>query len=213
MAARIGIETALDAVVRLGVLCCAVGRVQERDRALDVPLADAERAARDGDVAGVDAARALYRAFGLDPTRTRPSSEALLRRVRRGEALPRINTAVDVCNWCSLEVQLPYGLYDAGVLQPPVEVRRGGPGDEYAGIRKETVHLDGRLALFDGKGPFGNPTSDSARTMTTARTTAVMAVVFAPRSVTRDRMAQVLDMTAARLAEYAAGRETDRWVS
>jgi DNA/RNA-binding domain of Phe-tRNA-synthetase-like protein len=92
-------------------------------------------------------------------------------------------------------------------------LRRGGPSDEYAGIRKETVRLAGRPALFDGRGPFGNPTSDSARTMTTSRTSAVLAVVFAPRTVLRDRMALVLDMTAARLAEYAGGRETDRWVS
>jgi len=41
----------------------------------------------------------------------------------------------------------------------------------------------------------------------------VLAVVFAPRSIPRDRMEQVLDMTAARLAEYAEGRETDRWVN
>ena len=180
---------------------------------LDGPLAAAEDAVRAGDVAGIDAARALYRAFGIDPTRTRPSSEALLRRVRRGEPLPRINTAVDVCNWCSLEVQLPYGLYDAGAIAPPVALRRGGPGDEYAGIRKDVVHLEGRLALFDALGPFGNPTSDSFRTMTGAGSRAVLAVVFAPRSVSHDRMGQVLDMTAARLAEYADGRETDRWVS
>jgi len=213
MDVRVEIELALDAAVRVGVLRCDLSRVQDRDPALDAPLAGGEHAVRAGAVAGIDAARALYRAFGIDPTRTRPSSEALLRRVRRGEALPRINTAVDVCNWCSLEVQLPYGLYDAGALEPPVALRRGGPGDEYAGIRKEAVHLDGRPALFDGRGPFGNPTSDSARTMTTTRTRAVLVVVFAPRTVTRERMGQVLDMTAARLAEYAGGRETDRWVS
>jgi DNA/RNA-binding domain of Phe-tRNA-synthetase-like protein len=213
MAIIVTIEPALDAIVRLGVLRCDVGRVQERDPALDGPLAAAADAARARDVAGIDAARALYRAFGIDPTRTRPSSEALLRRVRRGEPLPRINTAVDVCNWCSLEVQLPYGLYDADALEPPLALRRGGPGDEYAGIRKDIVHLDGRLALFDARGPFGNPSSDSARTMTNVGSRAVLAVVFAPRSIPRNRMGQVLDMTAARLAEYAEGRETDRWVS
>ena len=213
MAVQVEMEPPLDAAVRLGVLRCDVGRVVDRDSALDGPLAAAEHAARAGDVAGIDAARALYRLFGIDPTRTRPSSEALLRRVRRGEPLPRINTIVDVCNWCSLEVQLPYGLYDAGALEPPLALRRGGPGDAYAGIRKETVHLAGRPALFDGRGPFGNPTSDSARTMTGVGTRAVLAVVFAPRTVPRERMAQVLDMTTARLAEYAEGRETDRWVS
>jgi DNA/RNA-binding domain of Phe-tRNA-synthetase-like protein len=213
MACLIEIEPSLDAVVRAGVLRCDVCRVLDRDPALDGPLAAAAAAVRAGRVAGIDAARALYRAFGIDPTKTRPSSEALLRRVRRGEPLPRINTAVDVCNWCSVEVQLPYGLYAAGALEPPLALRRGGPGAEYAGIRKEVVHLDGRLALFDARGPFGNPTSDSARTMTGARTRAVLAVVFAPSAITRDRMGRVLDMTAARLAEYAEGRETDRWVS
>jgi DNA/RNA-binding domain of Phe-tRNA-synthetase-like protein len=49
--------------------------------------------------------------------------------------------------------------------------------------------------------------------MTTTRTRSVLVVVFAPGTVTRERMGQVLDMTAARLAEYAGGREADRWVS
>ena len=213
MAVRVEIEPALDAFVRLGVLQCDVGRMLDRDAGLDGPLAAAEEAARAGEAAGIDAARALYRVFGIDPTKTRPSSEALLRRVRRGEPLPRINTAVDVCNWCSLEVQLPYGLYDAGALEPPLGLRRGRPGDAYAGIRKEAVHLAGRLALFDARGPFGNPTSDSARTMTGVHTRSVLAVVFAPRVTAKDRMNQVLDMTAVRLAEYAEGRETERWVS
>jgi DNA/RNA-binding domain of Phe-tRNA-synthetase-like protein len=213
MAAGMTLEAGLDAVVRLGALRCDVGRVLDRDPRLDAPLASAEDAARAGGEASTGPARALYKAIGIDPTRTRPSSEALLRRVRRGEPLPRVNTAVDVCNWCSLEVQLPYGLYDADAIEPPVALRRGGPGDAYAGIRKDVVHLAGRLALFDARGPFGNPTSDSARTMTSTRTTRVLAVVFAPSSVTRDRMGRVLDMTAARLAEYAEGRETGRWVS
>ncbi len=213
MAFSVAIDPSLGAVVRLGAVRSAVGRVEDRDVRLDAPLAAAGEAVRAGSAAGVDAARALYRAFGIDPTKSRPSSEALLRRVRRGEPLPRVNTAVDVCNWCSLEVQLPYGLYDARALEPPIALRRGAPGDAYAGIRKDVVHLDGRPALFDLRGPFGNPTSDSARTMTTVRTRDVLVVVFGPASVSRERMDQVLDMTAARLAEYAEGRETGRWVS
>jgi DNA/RNA-binding domain of Phe-tRNA-synthetase-like protein len=213
MACSMTMDPALAAAVRLGAVRCAIGRVEAPDPALDAPLAEAAARARAGETAGIESARALYRIFGIDPTKTRPSSEALLRRVRRGEPLPRINTAVDVCNWCSLEVQLPYGLYDAGLLEPPIELRRGAPGDAYAGIRKDVVRLEGRPALFDARGPFGNPTSDSARTMTTVRTRDVLAVVFAPAAVPRGRMQEVLDMTAARLGEYAEGRETDRWVS
>ena len=100
MTAPVAIAAELQPLVRIGVLWCDIGRVLERDAALDDALAAAAAAARGGDSAGISAARALYRAIGLDPTRTRPSSESLLRRVRRGEGLPRINTLVDIANWC-----------------------------------------------------------------------------------------------------------------
>jgi DNA/RNA-binding domain of Phe-tRNA-synthetase-like protein len=113
----------------------------------------------------------MYKRVGLDPTKTRPSSEALLRRVRKGDHLPRINSMVDVCNWCSLEFQLPYGLYDAANIDGDVELRIGRTGESYPGIRKDDVRVEGRIALADRVGPFGNPTSDSARTMVTTATT------------------------------------------
>ena len=127
----------------------------------------------------------MYKRVGLDPTKTRPSSEALLRRVRRGDPLPRINSMVDVCNWCSLEFQLPYGLYDAARIDGDVELRIGRDGESYPGIRKDDVNVGGRITLADRAGPFGNPTSDSARTMVTTETTRALLVVFAPVKSTR----------------------------
>lgn len=85
--------------------------VVERDGQLDAPIAAAEARARLSPPAEREAVRAMYRHVGLDPTKRRPSSEALLRRIAKGEPLPRINSLVDICNWCSLEFQLPYGLY------------------------------------------------------------------------------------------------------
>ena len=200
-------------LARVGAMTCEVTAAPAQDPALDGPLEAAARAVQSG--AGLDTgpARSLYRAIGLDPTKTRPSSEALLRRVLRGEALGRINTLVDLCNWCSLEVQLPYGLYDLDRVRPPVEVRRGRPGEEYAGIRKDVVHLAGRLVVADADGPFGNPTSDSARTMVTIEARRILVVVFGPATMATAAMGRVLDMTTARLAEFARGRETWRWVS
>ena len=83
------------------------------DSRLDAPLSTAEAAVRANPPDEIVAVRTMYKRVGIDPTKRRPSSEALLRRVRKGEGLPRINSMVDVCNWCSLEFQLPYGLYDA----------------------------------------------------------------------------------------------------
>ena len=115
-------------------------------------------------------------------TKARPSSEALLRRVRRGESLPRINSLVEICNWCSLELGIPYGLYDADHLRGDIELRLGRTREEYAGIRKDIVHVEGRMTLADAEGPFGNPTSDSVRAMVTIATARAVAVIFMPRS-------------------------------
>lgn len=177
---------------------------------MNAPLAEAESAVRTSPPAEVSAVRSMYKRVGLDPTKTRPSSEALLRRVRRGDPLPRINSMVDVCNWCSLEFQLPYGLYDAAHIDGDVELRLGRPGEQYAGIRKDAVHVGGRIALADAAGPFGNPTSDSARTMVTTATTRALLVVFAPAELERGRLARVLEVTSARMAEFTGCRETHR---
>ena len=81
--------------------------------------------ARAREVPGAADARTLYKALGLDPTKTRPSNEALLRRALKGESLYRINTLVDALNLCSLRYQLPFGLYDLARIEPPVRPAQG----------------------------------------------------------------------------------------
>ena len=193
----------LTGIVRPGILWLDGAVVVERAARLDPALAAAEAAVRANPPGEAAAVRTMYKRVGLDPTKTRPSSEALLRRVRKGDALPRINSMVDVCNWCSLEFQLPYGLYDAARLEGDVvEMRIGREGESYAGIRKDEVHVAGRICLSDARGPFGNPTSDSARTMVTTATARALVVVFAPASIDPARLTHVLDATGARMAEF-----------
>ena len=196
----------LDAIVRPGVLWLEGATVVERDSRLDAPLAAAEAAVRANPPEEVAAVRTMYKRVGIDPTKRRPSSEALLRRVRKGEPLPRINSMVDVCNWCSLEFQLPYGLYDADHIEGDVVLRLGREGESYPGIRKDEVHVGGRIALADGAGPFGNPTSDSARTMVTTATRSALVVVFAPRAFDQRRLDHVLDVTARRMEDFTGAR-------
>ncbi|MSO84291.1 MAG: hypothetical protein EXQ53_13525 [Acidobacteria bacterium] len=192
----------LEAIVRPGVLWLEGASVVEREPRLDGPLAQAEEAVRVKPPDEIAAVRTMYKRVGIDPTKRRPSSEALLRRVRKGDALPRINSMVDVCNWCSLEFQLPYGLYDAAHIEGDVVLRLGREGESYPGIRKDEVHVAGRITLADSRGPFGNPTSDSARTMVTPTTTRALVVVFAPREVDARHLAVVLDVTAQRMNAF-----------
>jgi DNA/RNA-binding domain of Phe-tRNA-synthetase-like protein len=180
--------------------------VVARDPRMDEPLALAAERMRSAAEAATTTTevRAMYKRAGIDPTKTRPSSEALLRRVRKGEPLPRVNSLVDVINWCSLETQLPFGLYDFDRVRGPVTLRLGRTGESYAGIRKDVVHVDGRLTLADDDGPFGNPTSDSARTMVTLATTRALVVIFAPAALDPAIGAHALSLTLSRIEAFAA---------
>src|SRR5690242_4960505 len=119
---RFSLASELRGVVRPAVLWLAGATVVDREPRLDAPLAVAEAAVRANPPEEIVAVRTMYKRVGIDPTKRRPSSEALLRRVRKGEPLPRINSMVDVCNWCSFELQLPYGLYDSAHIQGDVEL-------------------------------------------------------------------------------------------
>ena len=158
------------------------------------------------DIPGVAETRALFHRLGVDPTKTRPSSEALLRRVTQGKGLPRVNLAVDICNLCSLEHQLPLGLYDRDFVRGTVQARAGGEAEGYPGIRKQRVNLAGRLLLADDEGPFGAPTSDSARTAVTDATTRLLVVVFCPVERADQQLSGMLEHLADRLTRHASAR-------
>jgi DNA/RNA-binding domain of Phe-tRNA-synthetase-like protein len=219
MPVEVSIAPELASRVRLGVLVLEDVTVREKDDALAAEIDAYGRElrerfgrARSGEVPGAEEARALYKALGLDPTKTRPANEALLRRVLKGEALYRVNTLVDALNLCSLRFQLPFGLYDLAQVAPPVVLRRGGPGEAYEGIRKGEVHVEGRPVLVDTRGPFGNPTSDSARSMITTNTRRALVTVYAPAAHTERRILSVLDGTQETLTRACGGAASARHV-
>src|SRR2546430_9039185 len=135
-----------------------------------------------GEIPEVQPARDLYRRTGEDPTKLRQSSEALLRRVLRGEALYRINSLVDTYNLCSLEFLLPIGLYDADRIQGTVTVRLGAQGEGYDSLGKGLYSVTDRLAPFDSAGSVGSPTNYSPRTAVGPATPRRLLVILWPGS-------------------------------
>jgi DNA/RNA-binding domain of Phe-tRNA-synthetase-like protein len=212
----LSVDRELASRVRLGVLVLEGVVVRDQDAALQVEVEAEGQQLRSrfsgvasGEVPGTAEARSLYKAVGLDPTKTRPSNEALLRRVLKGEALYRVNTLVDALNLASLRFQLPFGLYDLAHVEPPVVLRKGGPGEGYAGIRKGWVNVEAKPVLVDSRGPFGNPTSDSARTMITLETTQTLVIVYAPAGTPPARLGEVLEGTETLLTSYSGSSPTD----
>lgn len=166
----------------------------------ELEVARATQAAKSAATAPTTPARALYRRFGIDPTRVRPSSEALLRRLKKGEPLPRVNSLVDVANALSVQLQVPVGLYDLDKVKgDELAVRLGAEGESYTGIGKEKVNVAGRICVADAEGPCGNPSSDSARTMITTATERAAWIYFLP--VSDDD----IDRTAELIAVFGRG--------
>lgn len=154
----------------------------------------------------IRAVREMFRSWGIDPARYRPSAEALLRRVVQGKGLYYVSNLVDIGNLGSIETGWPYGCYNRAAFWPPVQFRAGRTSETYEGIGKQTWHVAGRPVLADVQGPFGSPISDSTRTMITQETTAALAVVYAPAAARREALEHALAALAARLEHYAAAR-------
>ncbi len=152
-------------------------------------------------------ARDLYKSIGVNPTKTRPSSEALLRRVVQSRELYRINNLVDTWNLESLEFFLPVGLYDIDkIASTEISVRKGFENEFFEGIRKADVNVQSRLCLADSMGPFGSPTSDSARTAITDKTTRILVFIFAPADYPEVMLFKMLDEGARRTKQYCFGK-------
>jgi DNA/RNA-binding domain of Phe-tRNA-synthetase-like protein len=196
-------------VVRLGALE-ADGVPGTAPSALDDAVAETVARLRErlaglkaGQMPHLQPARKLYRAIGIDPTRHRPSPEALTRRVVRGDAFPRVLPAVDLANLWAVESGLPVGLYDLDrIAGTEIAARLGRAGESFEGIRKGEIHLEGRLLLADDEGPFGNPSSDSARTAVREATRRCLFVMFAPRDTADDTLSGWLEWLDARVPRW-----------
>ena len=155
----------------------------------------------------VRAVRAMFREWGMDPSKYRPSSEALLRRVVQGKGLYHVSNVVDVGNLGSLETGWPYGCYDRSKINPPVALRHGAVSEKYEGIGKQTWHLESRPVLADPAGPFGSPISDSRRSMITEAAKEIMIVIYAPVRVADASVNLAMARLKERLTQFATASD------
>jgi DNA/RNA-binding domain of Phe-tRNA-synthetase-like protein len=159
----------------------------------------------------VAALRSLFRAAGCDPTRYRPSSEALLRRLLKGDDLPAIHPLVDLNNCLSVALAVPCCIVAEGSFTPPVALRAGRAGESYESLRGP-FNLEGKPLLADAEGPFGTPITDSQRVKVTGDTRGAWMVAYLPAGVVApEAAAKALDdllaeAAVATVAENGASR-------
>ena len=130
------------------------------------------------DVSGIAATRRIYRACGKDPSRYRPASEALIRRILQGKKLYQIDTLVDLINLASIVYGYSIGGFDADKMVGEQLTLGIGKADEpYEGIGRGVINIEGLPVYRDEIGGVGTPTSDHERTKITAQTTHLLVLI------------------------------------
>ncbi|UKK52074.1 hypothetical protein L6472_05710 [Prevotella sp. E13-17] len=127
---------------------------------------------------GIAATRRVYKACGKDPSRYRPASEQLMRRLLQGKDLYQIDTLVDLVNLASMKYGYSIGGFDADKLDGQTLTLGVGREDEpYEGIGRGVLNIAGLPVYRDRVGGFGTPTSDHERTKMTLSTTHLLVLI------------------------------------
>jgi len=130
------------------------------------------------EMASISATRRVYKACGKDPSRYRPSSEALIRRALQGKELYRLNTLVDLVNLASIAFGYSIGGFDAEKFAgDTLTLGIGREGEPYEGIGRGMLNIQGLPVYRDAKGGVGTPTSDNERTKISEHTSHLVVLV------------------------------------
>jgi len=153
------------------------------------------------DQPGISATRKMYSACGKDPSRYRPSAEALMRRIVKGQDLYQINTLVDVINLVSLKSGYSIGGFDASLIEGQVEAGIGKDGEIFHAIGRGLLNIGNLPVYRDAKGPIGTPTSDEERTAIRPETSHLLMIINAYDGIRT--LPGVMDDAVKLLTKYA----------
>jgi DNA/RNA-binding domain of Phe-tRNA-synthetase-like protein len=156
----------------------------------------------------VRAYRDFYWRLDIDPTKTRPSGEALLRRVLHGYELPCISTVVDAYNLASMKTIIPISGFDKDCLNPPFQVRFAKDGETFTGIgvSKPMGLTDKMLVLADEKQVLCiYPYRDSDYTKITEQTGNVLIVGYSAPGIAETQLGEAVETTLSYIKVVSDG--------
>lgn len=155
----------------------------------------------------IRAYRDFYWRLGIDPTKTRPSSEALLRRVLRTKTIPLINNVVDSGNFASLETLIPIGLYDIDRIRGQLKLRLTSEGEVFDPIGGSKELLDEGLPVLadDEKIIHLYPHRDSRHTMIRPSTRNVLIVACGVPNVPSTLVREAANKAVEYILRFAGG--------
>lgn len=155
---------------------------------------------------GIAATRRVYRLCGKDPSRYRPASEALIRRMLQGKPLYQIDTLVDLVNLASIAFGYSIGGFDADkFVGDTLTLGIGREGEPYEGIGRGMINIAGLPVYRDSAGGVGTPTSDNERTKIDLSTRHILVLINGYDGNEANVRANA-DFTVGLLEKYAEGK-------
>ncbi|MFQ5910530.1 MAG: B3/4 domain-containing protein [Thermoplasmata archaeon] len=152
--------------------------------------------------------RDFFWRLGIDPTKIRPASESLIRRVLQGRPIPRINTAVDAYNLASMKHNIAIGSFDLDVFSGCLTIRWATAGEEFVGIgMKEPKVLSGNEIVIsdDEKLVAIYPYRDSDTTKVTIQTRNVFSLMCGVPGIERGILREAAETTVSLMTEFCGG--------
>ncbi len=147
------------------------------------------------DIPKIRAYRDFYWRMGIDPTKQRPASEALVRRLLSKGSIPKISFIVDAGNLASIETLIPIGIYDTRFIKGPLRLRLAREGEVFVDITGKERKLGKRdIVLSDNEGPLHVfPYRDSFRTRVREDTEEVYVVACGVKGIEKEDLKEALE--------------------
>ncbi|WP_417897578.1 phenylalanine--tRNA ligase beta subunit-related protein [Bacillus haimaensis] len=165
------------------------GRIRLFQESLNIDLLEKEMK----DIPGIMEWRSVFKQTGTDPSRYRPSVEALYRRIKKGQFLEPFNSAVDLNNFFSLKYEIPLGIYDSTKINGDISITIGEAESTYEGLNGREISLKNMVHAKDATSSFGSPFVDSQRTAITETTTSAVQIIYLKPSMDTEECKKMLD--------------------
>jgi len=156
----------------------------------------------------VRAYRDLYWSLGIDPTKTRPAGEALLRRVLHGDDIQSISNVVDAYNLASLETIVPLSGFDLDLVSPPLEIRFSTERDMFTGVgmNRPMKFPQKALLVADTEQILSViPYRDADRTKINTKTRSVLTVGYGAPGIGKDQLFDAVEKALTYIESTAGG--------
>ncbi len=153
----------------------------------------------------ISATRQAYKNLGKDPSRYRPSADALCRRIIKDVNLYQIYTLVDLINLVSLKTGYSIGGFDADKIQGNLVLGVGKADEKFEAIGRGLLNIEGLPVYRDEIGGIGTPTSDEERTKITAETIHLLMIINGYSG--KDGLQEATDYSVELLKNFAEASE------